>query len=163
VAPPGGALDLAVTCGVSRSFQGQYRAFAEALVAELARIGVRVTLAPSRSLDPHHDLTLIGWIADYPDPDGFAWMLTSAGRAADYCDLAEIDALVEQGRASPSTAERRAIYQEIERVIADQALLVPLFHQTTWVFSRPEVRGLDPSVVGALTQPVDYAELWVEP
>ncbi len=51
------------------------------------------------------------------------------------------------------------IYREIEQIIARRALLVPLFHEQTYRFARPEVEGLE--IVFNMQQSLPYEKLWI--
>jgi ABC-type transport system substrate-binding protein len=64
--------------------------------------------------------------------------------------------LIARGRAETSPAARHSIYREIEEIIVRDALLLPLFHEQTYRFARPEVEGL--SLSYGVTA-VDYASL----
>ena len=110
-----------------------------------ARIGATVDMVVSR------------WIADYPDADTFVHLLHSQeGYFGRFCGTPEIDRLIEKGRGETSPAMRHSIYRDIEEIIARDVLLMPLFHEQTYRFARPEVEGLSVSY-GAPA--VDYASL----
>ena len=50
--------------------------------------------------------------------------------------------LFARGRSETFSSARHAIYRQIEEIIAREALLVPLFHEQVYRFSRPDVQGL---------------------
>ena len=103
------------------------------------------------------DVVLGRWGADYPDPDTFANILsTKNGLLGRLCGSPELDRLIARGRSETSPAARHGIYREIEEVILRDSLLLPLFHEQSYRFARPEVRDLALSY-GAIT--VDYASL----
>jgi peptide/nickel transport system substrate-binding protein len=105
------------------------------------------------------DVVVGRWNADYPDADTFAYILHSReGLLGRLCGTAEVDSLIERGRAEISPAIRHSIYRQIEEIIAREALLLPLFHEQTYRFARPEVEGLSLSYG---TPAVDYASLRV--
>jgi ABC-type transport system substrate-binding protein len=64
------------------------------------------------------------------------------GYAGRVCGTPELDALIEKGRAETDPAVRHNIYREIERHIRNEALLLPLFHEQSYVFTRPEWEGM---------------------
>ena len=70
----------------------------------------------------------------------------------------EVDRLIARGRSETSPAARHAVYRQIEEIIARDRLLLPLFHEQTYRFARPEVEGL--SLTYGVTA-VDYASLRV--
>ena len=103
------------------------------------------------------DMVITRWIADYPDADSFVHLLHSQeGYIGRFCGTPEIDRLIEKGRGETSPALRHAIYRDIEEIVARDVLLLPLFHEQTYRFARPEVEGLSLSY-GAPA--VDYASL----
>ena len=105
------------------------------------------------------DLAIGRWAADYPDADTFATILASKeGILGQLCGSTEVDRLIARGRSETSPAARHAVYRQIEEIIARDSLLLPLFHEQTYRFARPEVEGLSLSSSGT---PVDYASLRV--
>jgi ABC-type oligopeptide transport system substrate-binding subunit len=103
------------------------------------------------------DVVLGRWAADYPDADTFANILaTKEGLLGQVCGSTEVDRLIGRGRSETSPAARHAVYRQIEEIIARDRLLVPLFHEQTYRFARPEVEGLSLSY-GLIA--VDYASL----
>ncbi len=97
------------------------------------------------------------WAADYPDADTFANILaTKNGILGKLCGSGEVDRLIARGRSETSPAVRHGIYRQIEEIIARDSLLLPLFHEQTYRFARPEVQGLSLSYGGIA---VDYAGL----
>jgi ABC-type transport system substrate-binding protein/serine/threonine protein kinase len=104
------------------------------------------------------DLVLGRWVADYPDADSFANILaTKEGLLGQVCGSAELDRLIARGRLETSPAARHAVYRQIEEMIVRDRLLLPLFHEQTYRFARPEVEGLSLSYGG--TSVVDYSNL----
>jgi ABC-type transport system substrate-binding protein len=105
------------------------------------------------------DLLVTRWIADYPDADTFVHLLHSQeGFIGRFCGTAEVDRLIERGRAETSPLVRHTLYHEIEEIIAREVLVLPLFYEQAYRFARPEVEGLSVSFWG---QTVDYASLQI--
>jgi ABC-type transport system substrate-binding protein/serine/threonine protein kinase len=103
------------------------------------------------------DVVLGRWAADYPDADTFANILAAkAGLLGKLCGSTEVDRLIDRGRSETSPAARHAVYRQIEEIIARERLLLPLFHEQTYRFARPEVEGLSLSYGGIA---VDYSSL----
>jgi ABC-type transport system substrate-binding protein len=106
------------------------------------------------------DVVLGRWAADYPDADTFANILaTKEGLLGHLCGSAEVDRLIARGRSETSPAARHAVYRQIEEIIARDRLLLPLFHEQTYRFARPEVEGLSLSYGGIA---VDYSSLRIQ-
>jgi ABC-type oligopeptide transport system substrate-binding subunit/transcriptional regulator with XRE-family HTH domain len=92
-----------------------------------------------------------GWVADYPDPDTFL-------RVCVELDLPDwkhdrYDALLGRAARTTEPAVRAAAYQEAERVLAEEALFVPLAYE-------PEHLMLKPWVVHYPSIPVKYPGFW---
>ena len=102
------------------------------------------------------------WVADYPDTEGFVGNLlhSEEGALAGLCTSAEIDRLIERGRSEMEPGPRRAIYRELEELLRDEALVVPLFHEQIYRFRQSSVRGFR---FGLGPPEVRYDELHVAP
>ncbi len=92
----------------------------------------------------HTDLAIGRWIGDYPDADTFVQgtLHSRDGVYGRYCGTPAIDRLAERGRGEIDPRAREAIYREAEDVLAREALMIPLFHEQSYRFARPEVEGL---------------------
>jgi ABC-type oligopeptide transport system substrate-binding subunit len=105
------------------------------------------------------DVVLGRWAADYPDADTFANILaTKEGLLGQLCGSPEVDRLIARGRSETSPAARHAVYRQIEEIITRDRLLLPLFHEQTYRFARPEVEGLS---LSSVVNVVDYASLLI--
>lgn len=103
------------------------------------------------------DMAVGRWGADYPDAHTFVNLLHSEqGFIGRLCGSAEIDRLIERGSAETSATVRHSLYRQIEEIIARDALMLPLFHEQTYRFARPELEGVNLSYG---TTAVDYANL----
>ncbi len=61
----------------------------------------------------------------------------------EFCGMREMDRLIERGRQETHPQLRHDIYQQAERLIQKQALLLPLFHEQEYRFARPEVQDFE--------------------
>jgi ABC-type oligopeptide transport system substrate-binding subunit len=86
--------------------------------------------------DPPH-VFLIGWKADYPDPDSFLrvglrlysrWTHPTYGR------------LVERARRVTDQGERMNLYREADRVLVEEAAVLPLSYQQRALLVKPWVK-----------------------
>jgi ABC-type transport system substrate-binding protein len=152
---------------VHTMFEATYASFARELFEGVQKNGFRVQVTITRSdtvmkseLAGIVDMDMIRWVGDYPDADTFVGILYSEkGYVGSFCGTREIDRLIEKGRVETDPELRHDIYREIEQIIARRALLVPLFHEQTYRFARPEVEGLE--IVFNMQQPVPYEKLWL--
>jgi peptide/nickel transport system substrate-binding protein/oligopeptide transport system substrate-binding protein len=115
------------------------KAMAEAIQADLAKIGITVEIV-LQEFDvllgtistPHQaPLVYIGWFQDFPDPSDFIDPILSCAAAVEggansswYCNE-EIDALSAAALAEQDDATRLAMYQDIQRRIMADAPWVP--------------------------------------
>lgn len=87
---------------------------------------------------------LMGWMADYPDPDSFLrvgieWMKTVVNtqwRNAAY------EELVEEARQVIDQAERLDLYQRADRILVEEAPMIPLVYSRAHLAVKPWVTRL---------------------
>lgn len=129
------------------------KAGAELLQADLAKIGVIAKINVlewgellQRSKMGAHDLLFMGWISDSDDPDNFFSPLfrCSAANAgtnfARYCNY-QLDKLITAGTTTTDLKARSQIYQNVQKIIHDEALWIPLVHPMLTVLIRNNVNG----------------------
>lgn len=91
----------------------------------------------------------MGWLADFPDAHNFVdAYLRSTGAFAGYCGeglvelaKAEFDDLVAQAMQAPTTEEREALYQEINRKAYEYAVAMPYIDPADHRVMRDWVEG----------------------
>ncbi len=86
-----------------------------------------------------------GWCADYPDPQNFLDVLyhsDSAQNLGGFSD-SQIDALLDAARGESDIRERLAMYQEVERLIVEQAPVIFTSHGLSAVLVSPELQGYE--------------------
>ncbi|HLE62463.1 MAG TPA: ABC transporter substrate-binding protein, partial [Pyrinomonadaceae bacterium] len=158
------ATEIELTAVLNPVYFGEFAALARELFRIFREQHVKIRIV-NKTMDEwleavqqgSADVVVGRWAADYPDADNFATILGSKeGLLGNLVNSSEIDRLVEKGRLETSPAARHAIYRQIEELIARDSLLLPLFHEQTYRFARPELVGLSLSygVTG-----VDYASL----
>ncbi len=93
------------------------------------------------------------WIADYPDPETFVTMFYGKHPAPpNYTRFknATLDELYEAALLENDDAKRKAMYQEMDRILIEEAPVVFLFYDETAVFARRSVKGLSRNAVNLL-------------
>ncbi len=93
------------------------------------------------------------WIADYPDPETFVTMFYGKHPAPpNYTQFknAALDELYEAALLENDDAKRKAMYQEMDRILIEEAPVVFLFYDETAVFARRSVEGLSRNAVNLL-------------
>jgi peptide/nickel transport system substrate-binding protein len=142
---------------VTRDYMPDPKRNFEAFAAQLNAAGFRVTprTAPWR---PDYvsrvnegnagHLNLIGWIADYADPDNFIGTFFQSPSAAFGFENQEIHDLLDQAESEPDQAKREQLYQQANRLIMENIPGVPYVHATAALGFDANVRGFVPSPVG---------------
>lgn len=92
----------------------------------------------------------MGWIADYPDPHNFLGTLFSTGEPINISDYSNpaLGELLDRAAAELNEEERLTLYQEAERMVADDAPCLPLLYGANHVLVKPYVTGFDMGPLG---------------
>jgi ABC-type transport system substrate-binding protein len=101
---------------------------AEEWQAILARLGERV---------PH--LLIMGWMADYPDPDNFLRARIDHIQQQSGWQNEGYDSLVKQAQRSLDQGERIELYGRAEQILAKDAPIMPIFHTSVRLLVKPWV------------------------
>jgi oligopeptide transport system substrate-binding protein len=91
--------------------------------------------------DPAH-LTLIAWLADYPDPDSLLRVTfhSTEGINRPRWHNARFDALVEEAARVADQARRMELYQQADRIlVAEEAVIMPLGYAQGRILVKPWV------------------------
>lgn len=95
-----------------------------------------------------YQMTLFGWVADYPDPEDFLDLKFHSERSRANNETRytnpEVDRLLEQARSERDNAKRMALYQQAEEKILQDSPWIPLFHTKNIVLVKPYVKGYEP-------------------
>lgn len=134
---------------------------AQAIRKQLAEIGIAVELRETKTSEEffgdlvrgNYDLALAGWIADTPDPaDFFEALLWSKMCEGDNHSNhsrwkhSGMDAALLRFREDPSEENKR----EIQRILRDEAPLVPLVYGQSVVVHSRRMRNVSVSATGVL-------------
>jgi oligopeptide transport system substrate-binding protein len=106
---------------------------------ELARFLHKLEREPPR-------MFLVDWLADYPDPDNFLRVFIrrrTRWRNNDY------DRLVAEARGVLDPGERMRLYQQADRILAEEAPIVPLLYDRFHLLVKPWVKKYPISPMGA--------------
>jgi len=85
---------------------------------------------------PH--LFILGWRADYPDPDDFLRVHIGDDQRQTWKNK-DYDNLVRQAQRSLDQRDRLELYEEAERILAEEAPIMPIFHNSTRLLVKPWV------------------------
>ena len=109
------------------------------------------------------DLSLSGWIADYPSPDNFLYLLfhsrhSGAGSIWTYYDDADVDRLLEEARATLDERQRLNLYAQAEKMVLTDAPVIPLYFCAYFCVTNDRVQGQAVDPMGN----VDAWKVWVK-
>jgi oligopeptide transport system substrate-binding protein len=115
---------------------------------EVFGIQIEVELLEPRSfiyeLREHHGhLFMMGWCADYPDPENFLDVLYHSASEENWSGYnnPQVDSLLEQARTERDPAARLALYHQVEQMIVDDAPEIWLSHGVSRQLRKPYVHG----------------------
>jgi len=155
--PNGFSLDLWYM-PVSRPYFPDPKPIAEAMAADLAAIGIKANLKTQdwakyledRKKEPGFDMYMIGWTGDYADPDNFysAYYGPNGSDDSNYRP-AELDRLLEQGRAANGQAAKAKIYSQIHEITYNANVRLPIVHSRPLDGARSYVVGWKQSPLGS--------------
>lgn len=127
---------------------------AELIQADLAQVGVKVTIVPVegrfqevRLMQMNHDLTLTGWSTDSNDPDSFfrpllsCAAITSQTNYAHWCDP-RLDEVLHKALLSQELASRIDYYNQAQRMLAASLPVLPLASSLRLQAYRHDIQGL---------------------
>ncbi|MFC0139143.1 ABC transporter substrate-binding protein SapA [Erwinia mallotivora] len=166
-----GVKDLHLTLWVpssSQSWNPSPLKTAELIQADLAQVGVRVTIVPvegrfqeARLMTMNHDLTLTGWATDSNDPDSFFRPLLSCAAIgsqtnfAHWCDAA-FDETLHKALLSQQLASRIDYYNQAQTLLAQALPVLPLASSLRLQAYRHDIHGLVLSPFGNAS----FAGVW---
>jgi oligopeptide transport system substrate-binding protein len=118
-------------------------------------------LAGLNQPDPPFQIYMLGWIADYPDPQNFLEVLfhtESTQNHGNYSNPA-VDTLLDKARGAQDVEERTMLYQQAEQMILDDGAWIPLyFGVENWVV-KPYVQNFQiPPIIIPKFQYMSIAE-----
>lgn len=136
-----------------------------ALQDMLAQIGVTIVLQKEDNStywthvgEPDVVFFLSGWSADFADPSEVLDFLFAHGRDDTEYDNPEVDALLDQARATSDPDERNAIYLKAhELIMADAPWIVSGYSKIAYLL-KPNVEDFQVSAAGTYRTPLKYVE-----
>ncbi|MDW7649717.1 MAG: ABC transporter substrate-binding protein [Bacillota bacterium] len=151
---------FAVTYWVPESGSGmqQPRTMAAAIQADLAQVGIDVTIQTLEwgayldklfvSLEENEmDMHQLSWIGDNGDPDNFLYALLgsdqwpTAGFNASFYKNDEVDELLKEARVTFDQAERTDMYLRAQELIMEDAPWILIDHEKQIVVTRDNVQN----------------------
>jgi peptide/nickel transport system substrate-binding protein len=141
---------------------------AQAIQQDLGQIGVKITIK-QLSDSVSYDMMVAGdtqafmndWYMVQPDPADLInnLYLTGAGSNYDFYSNAKVDELGPQALAEQDRDARMQVYQQIERILMDDAVHVPLVNSVSFYVHGPKIQGFySRSEYGPY-----FERMWIQP
>ena len=137
---------------VQRPYNPNAKLMAEMIQADWAKVGIKARIVSyewgeyiKRAHAGEHDAALFGWTGDNGDPDNWLGTLygcdaVNGNNISKWCDAA-YDKLVKQAKATTDHAQRVALYQQAQQLLAQQLPISPIAHSTVYQPMRKSVQG----------------------
>jgi peptide/nickel transport system substrate-binding protein len=93
------------------------------------------------------------WIADYPDAESYLAMFYGKhGAPPNYTRFSDdiFDSLYERALNEKNMDARYDLYRQMDQIIMDNAVVVPLFYDEVVRFVRKGVEGMEPNAMNVL-------------
>ncbi len=81
----------------------------------------------------------VGWLADYPDPASF--LQTNYLIEHSHWQSPKYEALVEEGRRTLDHGQRMNLYRQADRILIEEAVMLPLFYSHIYELRQPWVQN----------------------
>lgn len=140
---------------VPRPYIPDGRALAEVIQSELREIGIKTNIVTydwgtylEKTKYGDHDMAMLGWSADFGDPDNFLYFLLSkssaqkpAGNIAFY-KSDEMQQILEKARSISDKDQRISLYKKAQNVFHRDIPWVPLAHAQQVLVISKKVKNL---------------------
>lgn len=144
---------------VSRPYFPTPKPIAEAFAADLSAIGINITLQTKdwavyiedSKKPPGFQSFMLGWTGDYGDPDNFYYYHFGPGGTTDIGDWKSdrVIELLNQARAEDDQGVREQAYAEVDKILYDEVVRIPIVHSQPLLAQRTNIQGWNPSPLGS--------------
>jgi oligopeptide transport system substrate-binding protein len=95
------------------------------------------------------EMVLAGWSADYPDPWTYLANFQSDGGQLNLGNYRnpEFDLLLERSRGAATTADRMALMASAEKLVLNDAAIIPISYETSRSLVNPRLHGYEAAVI----------------
>jgi ABC-type oligopeptide transport system substrate-binding subunit len=139
---PGGSgfplVEIIIFPEAENQMEGKRLSWREALGVEIAYKKIPLIDIPERAKSEPFHMALQGWGADYPDPDNF--LRVGFRKEMSGWDGVAFDGLVAKARRMLDQTQRLKLYQEADRILIEEAVVVPLIYDMTHLLVKPWVK-----------------------
>jgi oligopeptide transport system substrate-binding protein len=103
---------------------------------------------------------LLYWGVDYPDPESLLLTLFGTGQADNYVGYSntEFDQLLDEAAAEQDPDRRVEIYSRANQILMNDAVVLPLYYDRSYMLVHSWVKGVDVTPLGILY----LDEVWIE-
>jgi len=148
---------------ITISTNSQYLDLCEFIQREMEKIGLKVhidVLPPStlRQTKVNGQLSIFrgSWVADYPDAENYLFIFHSKnfspnGPNYTHYSSPEFDTLYEKSIQTTDNLKRHKLYQQMDSLVMESAVVIPLYYDEVVRFSQKNVRGLGINPVNLLS------------
>lgn len=117
----------------------------------------KVYLSSLNTLD--YGMARSAWIADVPDPVNFLeCYLSDSGNNRTGWNSPEYDRLIHAAYAEADPEARFGLLQQAEKILLDEAPVIPIYFYTWKYLQAPRVKGLTPNLLGYMR----WSDLYLE-
>ena len=140
----------------------EYLPFCEFIQSELKNIGIELILDVNPSsthrdmvADSKLDFFRASWMADYPDAENYLSLFYSKnnwnkGLNKTHFQNEEFNKLYEESISEPDFEKRTKMYHELDQIIMDNAVIIPLYYDQVLRFSHKNIKGLSANAQNSL-------------
>jgi len=143
-----------------RPYMPEPERIAEAIQADLQKVGIKVTLQPfefgvflDKVRNGEHQMCLIGWSGDNGDPDNFFYPLLDKdsalakpnGQNYSFWEDEAFHQLIVKGQTTLDDAGRAVVYKQANDMVHAQVPALPIVHTTVPVIVKSSIDGFVPS------------------
>jgi peptide/nickel transport system substrate-binding protein/oligopeptide transport system substrate-binding protein len=103
---------------------------------------------------------VLSWLADYPDPQTFVETLFRGDSPENHTNYSNprLDALLDEAARATDPARRADLYRQAQRLLLDDAVVLPLYFATDYVLVKPYVKNLTITPMGIM----GLERVWIE-
>ncbi len=143
---------------VVRGYFPDSKALAEAMAADLAKVGIKLNLKTEDwgaylkdRKDGKFASWALGWGSDNGDPDNFIgyhfiWSDPTKPNIEDSYNNPKLQELLQKGRTEPDAANREKLYKQAEQIVHDDVPRIPVAWPEGVSFTKKYIKGDKPLV-----------------
>jgi len=121
-------------------------------------LGLNIQVAPTDGLGSKlvlhgpYQMWVIGWLADYPDPQDWLSLQFASNAGSNVSDVQDpnLDKLFHQADIERDPTKRMALYNQAEQAVVNEVPWIPYEQSKSLWRMRPWVRGFGINTVGIM-------------